>query len=232
MPRARLTGMSAEDGELLVQWRAGEASAGELLFERYYDSVVRFFRNKVSEDAPDLVQQTFAACLHARDRIARASNFRAYLFAVAHNTLRGHLRRTYSLRNGAQLDQTAIADLVPGPSTVMGRKAEHLLLLDGLRRLPLQLQVLLELRYWEELRTREIAEILELPHDTVRTRLRRGIARLRQVIGELPASPREHTRTIENLDHWASEVRGDIHTKSYLVVPGSKAPSEPVGRTR
>lgn len=50
------------DEELLAAWRAGERRAGELLFERYYEPVARFFFNK-TDAAAELIQQTFLACV-------------------------------------------------------------------------------------------------------------------------------------------------------------------------
>ena len=51
------------DAQLVARWRQGDKSAGEALFERYYDGVARFFYNKVGERSADLIQKTFLACV-------------------------------------------------------------------------------------------------------------------------------------------------------------------------
>ena len=56
------------DRQLLEAWRGGDKKAGKRLFERHYDALTRFFRNKVGPEAPDLVQQTFLGCLERIDR--------------------------------------------------------------------------------------------------------------------------------------------------------------------
>jgi len=59
---------SLTDSELFDAWLRGDARAAAELFERHFDAIARFFRNKVIEGHEDLVQQTFAACLESRDR--------------------------------------------------------------------------------------------------------------------------------------------------------------------
>jgi len=57
------------DAELLERWRSGDRDSGEALFERYYDTVERFFLNKIGDAISDLVQETFIRCVESRDRI-------------------------------------------------------------------------------------------------------------------------------------------------------------------
>ena len=187
------------DAELLKAWRGGEAEAGAALFDRYYDSVYRFFCNKMPESLGDLVQQTFMACVEGRDRLRDESSFRSYLFAVAHNILRGHLRKKYRDRT-VDLEEQSARDLAPGPVTIVGKRREERLLLEALRHIPIEQQVLLELHYWERLKGHEIAVILELPENTVRSRLSRAHERLRGVMERLAETPDELQSTMANLE--------------------------------
>ncbi len=200
----------ATDMELLEAWRGGDKQAGAALFERYYPSVVRFFRNKVSEQVRDLVQQTFTACLEGRDRIRDTGNFRAYLFATARNVLALHLRGKYRSGEAIDLDKVSIRDLSPGPSSMVARRREHRLLLESLRSIPIDAQVLLELRYWEQLKTVEIGEILAIPHPTVRSRLHRAQQKLKAAMEKLAQSPEELHSTLANLDDWARDCREQV----------------------
>ena len=77
----------ADDAELLEQWRAGDRKAGEALFDRHFDAVARFFRNKVDRGIDDLIQRTFLACVESRDRFRGDSSFRTYAFAVGRHVL-------------------------------------------------------------------------------------------------------------------------------------------------
>lgn len=196
------------DVELLEAWRAGDTAAGQLLFKRYYAAVARFFANKVREAPGDLVQETFVGCMEGRDRIREGGSFRSYLFGVAYRVLGTHLRRKY--RAPEDLASTTILALDPGPSTMMHRSEEMRLLLLALRSLPVQLQVLIELRYWEQLDSTEISHALGIPAATVRGRLRQGRILLEQALRSLAATPALAEATLSDLDGWAEKVRGEL----------------------
>lgn len=176
-----------DDGDvaLLEAWRAGDSGAGEALFERHFDAVVRFFRNKVHESPDDLVQKTFLGCLEAKERFRGEASFRTFLFAVAHNVLRNHFR---ACRRGTQKVDFSVDSafgLIPSPSAVVARHRTQQLLLDALRRIPLQYQVALELHFWEDLTAAEVAEVVGIPTGTAKTRLRRGKELLQEALGGL-----------------------------------------------
>ena len=71
-------------------------------------------------------------------------------------------------------------DLGTSPSKVVEAQRENKLLFEALRRLPVDLQVTLELFYGEELDGAELATILDIPVGTVKSRLRRGKELLRK----------------------------------------------------
>lgn len=100
-----------------------QRGAGEALFERYYSGIYRFFCNKVNDDVADLVQQTFTACVEGRDRLRQSESFRSYLFAVAHNVLRAHLRARYRGPE-TELESVSARDLSPGPSSLVVHRRE------------------------------------------------------------------------------------------------------------
>src|SRR3977135_4364515 len=105
--------MELSDGQLLEQWRAGDTVSGEVLFERYYDMVERFFLNKVASGVQDLVQETFMRCVESRERIRDNDRFRMYMFAIAYNVLTGHLRDRYRGARALDLSEISICDLAP-----------------------------------------------------------------------------------------------------------------------
>lgn len=198
------------DVELLEAWRLGDQRAGEELFERYYDCVYRFFRHKLNEDVSDLVQQTFFALIEGAERVRKAASFRSYLFAIAANLFRAHLRRLYKEGNAIDFAEVSLQDLAPGPSTMYARQRERRLLLKALRRLPIDHQVLLELRYWENLKTAEIAEVLDVPHPTVRSRLRRAHELLEKAISGLAESSLESRQSFMSLQEWVVHCRDEL----------------------
>jgi RNA polymerase sigma-70 factor (ECF subfamily) len=171
------------DVELLDAWRGGDKAAGEELVGRYWSSISRFFRSKIGDDGADLISQTFLACVEGKDRIA-GDNIKAYLFAVARRRLADFFRkraRTPSL----DLAASSVIDLGTGPVTHAGRRERSELLRDALARIPLDDQIALELAYFEGLSSKEIADILEIEENTVRSRLSRARDKLRVVLSDL-----------------------------------------------
>lgn len=195
------------DFELLDAWQQGDEASGSELFERHFEPVFRFFRNKVDDDAADLVQQTFLACTQSRTGFRKDASFRTYLFIVARNKLYDFLRERK--RSEAYLDfgVTSIQDLDLSPSGVIVVREEHKLLLHALRRLPIDLQLALELYYVEQLRGPELSQILDLPMGTVRSRIRRGLEQLKIAMVELEASPDRVETTLSDLERWAAALR-------------------------
>jgi RNA polymerase sigma-70 factor, ECF subfamily len=199
--------MKVDDAVLLERWHQGDADAGEELFERYYDLVERFFLNKITGDIQDLVQETFTACVEGRERLQDKARFRAYLFSIAYNVLRGHLRKLYRGGEQIDLDEVSVQQVAPGPGTQLGDRREQRLLLEALRNIPADYQVILELHYWEQMTTEEMAEILGRPVGTVRSRLRRARELLEAAMVRLASSPEALHSTVTRIDDWAERCR-------------------------
>jgi RNA polymerase sigma factor (sigma-70 family) len=197
----------ANDAELLEAWRAGDKRAGKQLFERHYDAVHRFFRNKVGPEAADLVQKTFLGCVESVDRYRGEGSFRSWLFAVAYRQLCKHYRAQASERARFDVGMVSAADMDPTPSRVVAKRAEQRLLLEALRGIPIEYQVALELHYWEHMSDAEIARALGQPLGTTKSRIRRGRQLLAEQIAQLSSSPAELHSTLGNLDEWAKQLR-------------------------
>lgn len=194
-----------DDAALLEAWRAGDRTAGQVLFARYYELVARFFVNKVGDASADLIQRTFLACVEGLPRFRGDGSFRSYLFAVAYRQLCRHYRDRKGDR--IELDSVSAVDLDPSLSGMVAERQELRLFLRGLREIPLELQVVLELHYWEQCSVAEIATALEIPEGTVKSRLRRGREQLRATVERLAATPQLAETTLNGLETWAREVR-------------------------
>jgi RNA polymerase sigma factor (sigma-70 family) len=204
----------ATDDELLAAWRSGDRRAGEQLFDRHFKALTRFFRNKVRGEAAagdgmdDLIQQTVLGLLEAKHEFRGQGSFRSFVFGVAYNVLRSHYRRARRDADRLDFGVTSIFDLAAGPAEAIADKHEQRLLLEGLRKIPVEHQVLLELYFWEPLPAAEIAAILEVPEGTVRTRIRRAKQLLEAELQRLSKDPRLLESTLSNLEDWARSVRG------------------------
>lgn len=176
----------SSDFELLEAWRAGRREAGDELVERYFDPVCRFFRSKLGanlDEVEDLIQRTFLDCAESREKI-RSASFRAYLFAVARNRLYDHLRAVHR-RPVTELGELSLADLGTTPSQAAAKQQTRALVIAALRELPLDYAITLELKYWEELPDTEIAQVLDIAPNTVRSRLVRARRMLEERLAKL-----------------------------------------------
>lgn len=199
------------DIELLDAWAAGDAQSGNTLVKRHLASVYGYFRNKLGGEIEDIIQRTFLGCVEALPRFRRESSFRTFLFAVAHKQLLMALRSQNSGRSSDTLNDTPIDELgIAGPnwtpSTQLAERRERVILLRAMRRLPLADQCALELFYWEGMSGAKIAQALELPHATVRTRLRRARQRLGEIVNELAESASLATSTMQGFDTWMEGI--------------------------
>ena len=179
------------DLQLLQQWRDGDVESGNSLFNRHFGSIRRFFRNKVSAaEVEDLIQRTFLACVESRDRFRGDASFRTYLFVVARNELYRHLRRRArdDEREAVDFGVSSIHAMGISPTGLVAKKEEHQLVLEALRRIPVEYQLVIELYYWEQIPGPELAEILGVAPTTVRTRLFRAREALREQMEKLGAA--------------------------------------------
>ncbi len=196
------------DFDLLDAWREGDKRAGNALFERHFDGLFRFFRYKLPDKAEDLVQQTLLSCVQAQPGFRKQSSFRTYLYTIARSKLYDALARR-ARDQAIDFTTSSVVDLGESPSRVLARDQEQNLLVQALRRLPVQLQVILELKYFEHMTGPEIAEVLDVPEGTVRSRLRRAREQLQEAVQALAASPDQVESTMTRLDSWADAVRRD-----------------------
>lgn len=198
------------DAELLEAWRAGDRHAGRQLFQRYFVAINRFFRNKVGDDAQDLVQKTFLGCLESVDRYRGEGSFRSWLFAVAYKQLCKYYQAQVNEREHFDIGHVSAHDFDSTPSRVLARRREERLLLEALRRIPIELQVAVELRYWEQMSEAEIARTLGIPVGTLKSRFRRARQLLAEQLHVVATSTDELESTLGGLDEWAARLRDTL----------------------
>ena len=104
-------------------------------------------------------------------------------------------------------DSLAASGLSPSTALVKDERAR--LLKRAIATLPLEQQVTLELFYWEQLRGKDIADVLGVSQHTVRSRLARAKDALKQAITELAEEPQLASETVEGLDTWAKRIAPD-----------------------
>jgi RNA polymerase sigma-70 factor (ECF subfamily) len=169
------------DEELMVAFSRGQTDAFSVLFTRYKQPVFGFFRRRVADpaQAEELTQETFLAVLRAAARYQPSALFRTYLYAVGFKILRAYRRK-------ATFRATFLGEQVPDREPAIEDAIEaKALMRDAVGKLERPDREILLLREFEQLSYAEIADLLSLPLNTVRSRLFRA----RQALHDLLAVP-------------------------------------------
>ncbi len=196
-----------DDFELLEQWRAGNTTAGSRLLQRYFDNLYRFFSSKVDDEVEDLIQGTLLACVRYQKSLEGVESFRAYLFTVARNELYRHLRKR-AKRDVVDFGDTSVIALGVSPTSAVAHRQQQARLVAGLRTLPVDLQLVLELHYWEGLSTAELARVIDAPQGTVKSRLRRARALLAEAMHAAEGSVIDQLTSRDVMSSWVQALRG------------------------
>jgi RNA polymerase sigma-70 factor (ECF subfamily) len=132
------------------------------------------------ETARDIVQETFISFYTSLPRFNGKASIRTYLYRIAVNKSIDHVRK---MRTRARLQSKLTADFET-PEDPTGRVEDRILLKEALGSLPVKLRIPLVMVECERLTYGEVARILEIPLNTVRTRIYRARERLRKVLQE------------------------------------------------
>src|SRR5205807_781953 len=170
-------GMS--DERLMLAFSQGSSEAFTELFHRYKQPVFGFFCRRVSDpaNAEELTQETFFALLRAAVRYEPRALFRTYLYAIGCKILRAQ-RRKAAFRAAFLGHPNSASDPATHDATECG-----LWFRRAIAKLePVDREIVM-LREFEQLSYAEIADILQLPLNSVRSRLFRARFTLRELLG-------------------------------------------------
>lgn len=154
------------DEALMLDFQRGSREAFEELFARYRGPIYGFFRRRLesSERAEDLAQETFLAMIRAASRYEPRAQLRTYIYGIAFKLLAAERRKQKDAWLVGPSDEP-ISDKVPDNA---------LWVRECLKKLDASEREILMLREYEQLSYSEIAAVLRLPLNTVRTRLFRA----------------------------------------------------------
>jgi RNA polymerase sigma-70 factor, ECF subfamily len=186
----------AADRQLLARMAAGDGGALQALYDRHarsvYSLAVRILRSQ--QDAEDLVQEVFVQAwrLAARYDLARGT-VAGWLLMQTKSRAIDRLRGRKARPEAADIDPSAVeatADAAEAQDASLVRAQEAARVRRALDALPALQRTAVELAYYEGLTQTEIAERLEQPLGTVKTRIRQGLMRLRDALTATGAEER------------------------------------------
>lgn len=185
----RLSNVSADDSRLIRECLKGRTAAFDELIRRYkdrlYNVVYRLVDN--SQDAEDIVQDTFLSAYQSLASFKGDSQFFTWLYRIAANTaisMKRKQRVALSIdasRNGESHEPLDGSE-TSRPGHALERAEQERRVQEALNRLSAEHRTVLILKDMEDLKYEQMAEILQVPIGTIRSRLHRAREELRQLL--------------------------------------------------
>lgn len=172
------------DEQLMWRVQTGDDHAAFAQLVRRWETPIQRLCTRLTGDphrAQDLAQEIFARLFAHRQAFQQGAKFSTYLWRIALNHTYSDLRRAHHWRetrlaspdpatDEATSDFDQFADAAPTPDTAVSRQETGEAVRRALAELPEHYRSVLVLRHYQDLKFREIAEVLDLPEGTVKTR--------------------------------------------------------------
>jgi len=184
------------DTELIALFLDGQTPAFDTLVRRWqarlYNFVLRYVGDR--EEARDLCQQAFIQAYHKLDRLQDHRTFATWLYRIAVNLCRDRHRQrqrhpTLYLEDlegevSGELMETRPANPGTAPDHEAGQRDVRELLHRALQSLPEEQRVVVVMKEYEGLKFTQIADILQAPVNTVKSRMYYGLKSLRKLLDQ------------------------------------------------
>jgi RNA polymerase sigma-70 factor (ECF subfamily) len=179
--------LAQTDEKLVKEILIGNESAMEILVKRYYDLVHSFVYRNVSDYniAYDLTQEVFIKVIKNIDKFSfEKGNFKTWILKIAVNTSKDYFKsNVYKQRKEIQdIDNHEIKD-DKNVVDILSKKEETLKIKEAISKLPnLQRQAII-LKYYNDLKIKEISNVTGDNENTIKSRLFNGIKSLKKLLG-------------------------------------------------
>ncbi len=171
------------DRELAERFRAGDRDAFDLLVRRHQKGVWHMVRRYLRNDADsaDVTQQVFVRAFKGLVSFRGQSSVRSWLYRIAINCslswIRDHRHETAS-----EIAEDALTEAHPGPELIAGSQ-DNAQLRAAIAQLPPKQKMVLELRIYDDLSFREVAELADCSENTAKVNFHYAVKRLRDIFG-------------------------------------------------
>ncbi|MBF0197484.1 MAG: RNA polymerase sigma factor [Planctomycetes bacterium] len=177
--------------EVHLKISQGEEETWQHLYDKYYDAITRYCTQYVrcQDEAEDIAQQTFIKLKQNMDKFDSGRPLRPWLYRIARNSCLDHKQKK---RPGLLLDKfsdtcffnSSRLDIRvggPSPATEIQRQDLHSCIMQELDSLSEEHRSVFLMKYVEGLSRTEIAEALDVPEATVKSRLYYGMKKIKEV---------------------------------------------------
>ena len=183
MLSARAADAAVSDGQLLARIARGDKDAVTALYRRLerplFAFLVKTLRDR--EAAADVLNETMLDVWRQAGRFEGKSSVATWIYSIAHHKAVSWLRK----RREVELDEEAVAaipDDTPGADKVIATRDTSQIIARLMEKLSVDHRIVLQLAYFQEFSVGQIAEILDCPENTVKTRMFYARQRLRTLL--------------------------------------------------
>ena len=175
---------------LISECIAGNEDAIEMLVSQYETDVFRLALSVVGDqaEANEITQETFISVLRSLPAYQEKTSFKAWLYTIALNHSRSHLRKQKILER-LKTTLTTLFKLETQkqilPEDAMIQNEKEAAIWNSLNQLDERYRIVLVLRYFHELSIAEISEVLSIPEGTIHSRLHSAREKLRNSLKHL-----------------------------------------------
>lgn len=193
--------MAQTDEKLIKELLKGNESAMEILVKRYYDLVHSFIYRNTSDYniAYDITQDVFIKMMKNIDKYQiENGKFKSWLLKIAVNTTKDYFRiniykqrtQSYDISNQEIEDTTNVVD-------ILSKKEEAIKIKEAIENLPKLQKEAVILKYYNDLKIKEISYITGENENTIKSRLFNGVKNLKRLLG----GDNYEKNTIKNKQH-------------------------------
>lgn len=174
---------NSEFTELLKKAKNGDSEAFGKLYDLYFNKIYRFIYYRVShkETAEDLAEEVFIKVHNKIKNLEAEGAFQAWLYQIARNLVIDHYRRQKSTVALEEVEN--IIEYESNIIDVLNLEAEQKSLLKILKQLSPEEQILLKMKFFEELDNTTIAALLNKSEGAIRIMQFRTLAKLKKLFG-------------------------------------------------
>lgn len=192
--------MDLSDKQLIEKYLAGDGSAFSELIKKYLKPIYNFLyqltNNRSALD--DLTQISFIKAWKNLKRFDQNKSFKTWLYTIAKNTAYDYFKKKKSIpfsnfvdaEGNNKLENISNQDILPLELLEKADAAKELE--AALAKIPDQYRLILTMHYKDDFSLQEIAEILSISYNTIKSQHQRGLLAIKKVLTNLNASVHDH----------------------------------------
>ena len=183
-----MTDTADRDRELAERFRTGDRSAFDEIVRRHQKGVWRVVRRYVKSDADakDVTQQVFVRAFKGLAAFRGAASVRSWLYRIAINCALSWLR-DHRREQPSEIAEDSLTAMPIAPSRI-AEGQDGVRLRAAIEQLPPKQKLVLELRVFDDLSFKEVAELADCTENTAKVNFHYAVKKLREILGGSDAS--------------------------------------------